>query len=98
MSFVQELEAKFSHLKDVAEGDLHSLVLKLEAIFSRVHVAEVSHGLKQAVSADVHAALEHASVIAGAVEAKAAVVDEAVEQAEQAVKAAVTKKTSALRK
>lgn len=98
MSFVQELEAKFSHLKDVAEGDLHSLVLTLEAIFSRVHVAEVSHGLKQAVSADVHAALEHASVIAGAVEAKAAVVDEAVEQAEQAVKAAVTKKTSALRK
>lgn len=95
MSFVQELEAKFSHLKDVAEGDLHSLVLKLEAIFSRVHVAEVSHGLKQAVSADVHAALEHASVIAGAVEAKAAVVDEVVEQAEKAVKAAVAKKTTA---
>lgn len=95
MSFVQELEAKFSHLKDVAEGDLHSLVLKLEAIFGRVHLAEVSHGLKQAVSADVHAALEHASVLADAVEAKAAVVDEVVAVADSELKAVAAKKTFA---
>ena len=95
MSFVQELEAKFSHLKDVAEGDLHSLVLKLEAIFGRVHLAEVSHGLKQAVSADVHTALEHASALADAVEAKAAVVDEVVAVADSELKAVAAKKTAA---
>lgn len=95
MSFVQELEAKFSHLKDVAEGDLHSLVLKLEAIFGRVHLAEISHGLKQAVSADVHTALEHASALADVVEAKAAVVDEVVAVADSELKAVAAKKTAA---
>lgn len=95
MSFVQELEAKFSHLKDVAEGDLHSLVLKLEAVFNRVHVAVVSDGLKQAVSADIHTALEHAAAVADNVRTKADVVDKVVDLADSKLDAVVDSKPSA---
>jgi|SRR5690242_5058397 len=91
MTFVQDLEAKFSHLKDVAEGDLHSLVLKLEAVFNRVHLAVVSDGLKQAVSSDIHAALEHVAVVADDVRAKADVAVAVVDEADSAFDAVVEK-------
>lgn len=64
MSSVQELETKFAGLKDKAEDDLHALVLKLEAIFHRVHQAQLAEGLKQAVSADINAAVSHAEAVA----------------------------------
>jgi hypothetical protein len=95
MTFVQDLEAKFSHLKDVAEGDLHSLVLKLEAVFNRVHGALVSDVLKQAVSADIHTALEHVAVVADDVRAKADLVDEVVDEADSALDKVVAPKTAA---
>jgi hypothetical protein len=91
MTFVQDLEAKFSHLKDVAEDDLHHLVLKLEAVFNRVHLAVVSDGLKQAVSNDIHAALEHVAVVADSVRAKADLAVETVDEADSALDAVVAK-------
>lgn len=95
MSFVQELEAKFSHLKDVAEDDLHAIVLKLEAIFHRVHQAQLAEGLKQAVSADIHAAVSHAEVVAGKLSSDVKdVAEEAVQVVEEAVVAEVTPKTT----
>lgn len=89
MTFVQNLEAKFTHLKDEVEGDLHGLVLKLEAVFNRVHVAEVSSVLKQAVSSDIHTALEHVAAVADTVRAKADVVDEVVDLADSKLDAVV---------
>lgn len=91
MTFVQDLEAKFSHLKDVAEGDLHSLVLKLEAVFNRVHVALVADTLKQAVSSDIHAALEHVAVVADDVRAKADQADSTLDTVVDAVDKAADK-------
>jgi len=79
MTFVQDLEAKFSHLKNVAEDDVHALILKLEAIFNRVHVAQVSDVLKQAVSSDIHAALGHIEAVADGVRAKADLADEVID-------------------
>lgn len=67
MSFVTEVEAKLSEVKDKVEGDLHALILKLEGIFHRVHQAEVSGVLKQAVISDIHAAASHVESVADAV-------------------------------
>jgi ElaB/YqjD/DUF883 family membrane-anchored ribosome-binding protein len=95
MSFVQELEAKFAGLKDKAEDDLHALVLKLEAIFHRVHQAQLAEGLKQALSADIHAAVSHAEVVAGGLQSdvkKAA--SGAVKVVEEAVEAETSTRTS----
>lgn len=91
MTFVQNLEAKFEHLKTVAEGDLHALVLKLEAVFNRVHLAEVSAGLKQAISSDIHTALEHVATVAGVVRADVDAADKVVDAADDAVEAAAAK-------
>lgn len=96
MTFVQDLEAKFSHLKDVVDGDLHALVLKLEAVFNRVHVAEVSTGLKQAVSVDVHSALDHVAAVADTVRAKADVAEVAVVKTAEAADKVVDEADSAL--
>lgn len=95
MSFVQELEIKFAELKDKAEDDLHALVLKLEAIFHRVHQAQLAEGLKQAVSADIHAAASHAEVVAEKLRSDVQeAASEAVEVVQEAVKAEVTPKTT----
>lgn len=95
MSFVQELEVKFAGLKDKAEDDLHALVLKLEAIFHRVHQAQLAEGLKQALSADIHAAASHAEVVADKLRSDTKnAVSEAVEVVEEAVKVETTPKTA----
>lgn len=95
MSFVQELEAKFAGLKDKAEDDLHALVVKLEAIFHRVHQAQLAEGLKQALSTDIHAAASHAEVVADKLRSDVKdVVSETVEVVKEAVQAEVTPKTT----
>lgn len=81
MTFVQNLEAKFAELKDKAEEDLHGLVLKLEAVFNRVHQAQVAEGLKQAVSADIHAAAVHVEAVVNKLRDDADVADKAVDVA-----------------
>jgi hypothetical protein len=92
MTFVQDLEAKFAGLKDKAEGDLHGLVLKLEALFNRVHQAQLADGLKQALSADIHAAATHVEAVADNVRSDVDVVDKAVDVADDAVDKAASKK------
>lgn len=89
MSFVTEVEAKLSEVKGKVEGDLHALVLKLEGIFHRVHQAEVSGVLKQAVISDIHAAASHVESVADAVRANVSeVVAEATKTAESVVEKA----------
>ena len=89
MTFVQDLEAKLEGLKDKVEGDLHSLVLKLESVFSRVHQAQLADTLKAAVTADIHAAASHVEAVADALRSDVDVVDETVDSADDAVDKAV---------
>ena len=90
MTFVTELEEKFISLKDKAEGDLHALVLKLEAVFSRVHQAQVADGLKAAISSDIHAAASHVEALADSLRSDADVAVKAVDAADDAVDKAVS--------
>ena len=94
MTFVQNLEAKFEHLKTTAEGDLHALVLKLEAVFNRVHVAQVSSVLKQSVSSDIHDALDHVASVADTVRTDADAAVKVVDSADNAVEAVAGRTTS----
>lgn len=95
MSFVHELEAKFAELKDKAEDDLHALVSKLEAIFHRVHQAQLAEGLKQALSADIHAATSHAEAVADKLRSDVKeAASETVQVVEEAVVAETAPKTS----
>jgi len=90
MTFVNELEAKFTALKDKAEGDLHALVLKLEAVFNRVHQAQVADGLKHAISTDIHAAASHVEAIADTLRSDVDVAVQAVDAADDAVDKAIS--------
>lgn len=98
MSFAKDLEAKFESLKTTVEGDLHAVVLKLEAIFNRVHLAEVSSGLKQAVSSDIDTVLHHVTVVADNVRVKADLADKVVDAADDTVDAEASKTTSSRRR
>lgn len=91
MSFVAEVEAKLSEVKDKVEGDLHALVLKLEGIFHRVHQAEVSGVFKQAVISDIHAAASHVGAVADALRTNADDVVKVVDAADEAVDKAAAK-------
>lgn len=64
MSVVTELETKLANLKNTADGDLHALVVKLEAIYQHVVGSHVETVVKDAVVADVHEAATKAQAIA----------------------------------
>lgn len=85
MSFVHELEAKFSDIKNNVEDDLHGLVLKLEAVFQRIHKSHLEDVVKKAVVSDIHAATTHIEGVAAKLRSTA---DAASEVAETVKKAA----------
>lgn len=91
MTFVNEVETKLTDVKNKVEGDLHSLVLKLEGIFHRVHQAEVSGVLKQAVISDIHDAATHVEAVADTLRSDVDVVDKVADAADVAVDEAAAK-------
>jgi hypothetical protein len=85
MSLVANLEAKLAEVKDKVEGDLHALVLKLEAVFQRVQRAPLEDVVKEAVVADLHTAAEHVSAVADTVRKDADVAVKVVDAADAVV-------------
>lgn len=79
MSVFAELETKLATLKDSVEGDLHTLVVKLESIFQHIHLAPVEDVVKQAVAEDVHAAATQVENVAATLRSE---VTDAVAQAD----------------
>lgn len=84
MSFVHDLETKFSDIKDNVEDDLHGLVLKLEAVFQRIHKSHLEDVVKDAVVSDIHAAATHVEAVATKLRASADVADKVAESAKKA--------------
>jgi len=80
MSVFTDLETKFSELKDNLEGDLHTLVVKLESVFQHIHLAPVEDVVKQAVAEDLHAAAAQVETVASTLKSE---VTDAVAQAEE---------------
>lgn len=64
MSVFAELETKLATLKNEVEGDLHTLVVKLESIFQHVKLSPVEDLVKQAVAEDIHTAADQVSTVA----------------------------------
>lgn len=92
MSVFADVEAKLASLKDKVEGDLHALVLKLEAVFQRLHNAPVEDVVKEAVASDIHAAASHVEAVADTLRSDVAVADKVVSAAADAVDKAAAKK------
>jgi hypothetical protein len=91
MSFITNLEAKLSEVKGKVEGDLHSLVLRLESVFQRVQQSPVEEVIKEAIVSDIHAAATHIETVADTLRSNVDVVDAVVDAADNAVKKAATK-------
>lgn len=83
MSVVTELEGKLKSLKATADGDLHALVLKLEAIYQHIVSSHVEDVVKAAVVNDVHEAATKAESLADTLRSN---VDDATAAVDKAAK------------
>lgn len=81
MSFVTDLETKLSDVKNKVEGDLHHLILKLEAVFQRVHQSHIEDTVKEAIVSDIHTAASHVEAVADTLRSDVSAVDKAVRKA-----------------
>ena len=79
MSAVSELETKLSNLKKRAEGDLHALVVKLEAIYQHVAASHTETVVKNAVVANVTDAANHVEALANTLESDVDTADKSVD-------------------
>lgn len=79
MSAVTELETKLAHLKNTAEGDLHGIAVKLEAIYQHIVGSHVETVVKDAVVADVHDAATKVQTIADTMRSDVDAADDVVD-------------------
>lgn len=92
MSAVTELQVKLTSLKDKLDGDLKDLVVKLESVFHHVHASHVEDVVKVAVATDIHEAATKIDNVANTIRMESDLADKAVDTADDAVNAVVTKK------
>lgn len=85
MSVFTDLDAKLTELKTKVEGDLHTLVTKLQAVAHHVQASNVEPVVKEAVATDLHDATQKVADVADTLRADADVADKAVDTADAAV-------------
>jgi hypothetical protein len=91
MSVFTDVEAKLVDVKNKVEGDLHTLLTHLEAVFQRVQQAPVEDIVKTAVASDIHAAAVKVEAVADTLRSDVNVADKVVNVAADAVDNAATK-------
>lgn len=91
MSKYTELADKLTEVKSKVEGDLKTLIEKLEAIFQHVQASPVEDVVKTAVAEDVHAAATSVEHVADTLRTDADDADKAVDSVDTAVDNTATK-------
>ena len=91
MSEFKELQAKLNELKGSLEGDLKTLVVKLESVFHHVQAAPVEDAVKDAVVTNLHDAATKVEAVADTLRSDADVADKAVDSADNVVDETVSK-------
>lgn len=91
MSVFTDVEAKLVDVKNRVEGDLHTLLTHLEAVFQRVQQSPVEDVVKEAVASDIHAAAVKVDAVADTLRSDVNVANEVVTTAVDAVDSAAAK-------